>query len=1157
MRNSKISGIIAKANTLLSKVIPQETSSNEASQKEAKLLCKVTSNKERLCSTVIHNKSTNFTRVFALASLAILFLAILPAAFAISEEVTLQGKLTNSDGQALSGDYTFLFELFDSNSGGAALWTEAHGLTVTNGFFAANLGSNNSTQYLTTSDFNAERWVQITVDGSTQVPRVKLNSQPSAFIAKKAMGIDLNAFMQFSDFNSWYASTFAPSFTGDTNVVNLGVSGTIFGGSALNVDGGINVTGGDSNFVNVGVSNNIYGLGMVTGAKFVSTAATSASGTNAVSFGLRTTASGNYSIAAGSCGIPSLCEATGIGSIAMGYTTDPGDGAGRFGARGNGSVAMGRLSSGGINPIPYYFEALGEGSIAMGFSNNGNIRSTGDGSIAMGYSDSDANLSATGIGSIALGYNVQSLAEASVTLGKNLTNYNANSVLVQDLNVLGGFVTGDINAINAVEGARFISSAATSAGGTNAVALGLLTTASGNQSSAMGNSTTATGNGSTSMGTGTIASGDHSTAMGLATIASGIGSFASGYTEGEGTPEASEDGSTVGGWNKNSTTEASGKGSITRGYSDIGTTTASGNGSIAGGLNLGTMIASGDGSIVGGANTNGTTTASGIASFASGFTDMGTITASGHGSFASGYNDFGGTLTASGNGSMAFGYLDMGGELLSGGNGAISLGYNTKAFGNGAVALGYDTNATGQGSFASGNGTIASGVSSTAMGDSTTASGTDSFAAGTWTTASGSYSTALGNATTASGSSSMAIGSFNAGDKGGIISRGVGAFASGYINGPGSAVLEASGSGSVAIGSMGPDPGETLFIQSVGAGSLAGGKSESNITSWGSGSLVWGYSDTNITALGTGAIALGYNVQSLAEASVTLGKNLTNYNANSVLVQDLNVLGSLSVTGDSNFLGDLMITGTSFATSHVDHTPGWEGSSQEALEQLLQVETGPDGKLVHSTLLEFTRVKLPYTKPGKESKVAGASGMRVQSMTMGVESVSTDAVEVDEATTGRDLGATITMLTEATKALNEKIEEAEPAQVTNEIESLKQENEALREENRLFKEEMCARDSSYSWCETGEEPLEEKPKDEKPPKEEPPVEESPVEEPPVEEPPVEECTVTCSTDGECDDADRNTLDVCNNDGGCDSSCTNLPVVFNARAIWSNLFGLLS
>ncbi len=82
------------------------------------------------------------------------------------------------------------------------------------------------------------------------------------------------------------------------------------------------------------------------------------------------------------------------------------------------------------------------------------------------------------------------------------------------------------------------------------------------------------------------------------------------------------------------------------------------------------------------------------------------------------------------------------------------------------------------------------------------------------------------------------------------------------------------------------------------------------------------------------------------------------------------------------------------------------------------------------------------------------------------------------------------------------------------------------------------------------------PVEEESPVEKPPAEEPPAEGPPVEEPPVEECTVICSSDGECDDANGNTLDVCNNDGGCDSSCTNLPVVFNARAIWSSIIGFI-
>jgi len=117
------------------------------------------------------------------------------------------------------------------------------------------MGSNNTTQYLTTADFNAERWIQISVDGTAQVPRIKLNSQPSAFIAKKAMGIDLNAFMNFADFNGWYASTFNPTFSGDSNFENIGMTGSFSGLSAI----------GDANFVNINITGPAFfnGIGSV------------------------------------------------------------------------------------------------------------------------------------------------------------------------------------------------------------------------------------------------------------------------------------------------------------------------------------------------------------------------------------------------------------------------------------------------------------------------------------------------------------------------------------------------------------------------------------------------------------------------------------------------------------------------------------------------------------------------------------------------------------------------------------------------------------------------------------------------------------------------------------------------------------------------------
>ena len=168
-----------------------------------------------------------------------------------------------------------------------------------------------------------------------------------------------------------------------------------------------------------------------------------------------------------------------------------------------------------------------------------------------------------------------------------------------------------------------------------------------------------------------------------------------------------------------------------------------------------------------------------------------------------------------------------------------------------------------------------------ALGLDTTASGDDSVALGNGTTTSQDQAFAAGLGTTSSGFASTAMG----------------------LNLIGT--LEASGDGSLAAGYS-----FVGAIEAAGKGSLAGGYAFiTGIEAVGTGSLAWGYSDTHFAAgdaeADFGAIALGYNVQSLAEASVTLGKNLINYKANSVLVQDFNALGNVNIDGNYGAYGEL------------------------------------------------------------------------------------------------------------------------------------------------------------------------------------------------------------------------------------------------------------
>jgi len=891
MRNSKETGIIAKATTLLSKVIPQETSSNEAFQTNATSFCKVTSNKERLCSKVIHNKPANFTRLFALASLAILFLAILPAAYAISEEITLQGKLTNSSGQALSGDYTFIFELFDSNSGGTALWTETHGLTVTNGVFAANLGSNNSTQYLTTSDFNAERWVQITVDGSTQVPRVKLNSQPSAFIAKKAMTLDLNAFMQFSDFNSWYASTFAPTFVGDTNVVNIGVSGGFYGTEIYSST----LTAGRIPYIGTGgllsdtskltYSTTTDGLTMNTGVLSITgpdgaimadapDVLTVVGGTGGNVF---PKTGGKIVLTAGD-GTPTPYSGAG-GSIEL-TTGNSGTGTGTGGNAGDFKVTTG--SAGAITSVL----AGGNGGdmiLLTGTGANSSAGLGGDGgNIELTLGAGGTGSSAGSFGNIMLakfGGNVAiGLPKPFSTLDVNGdVNVSSTLVVAGDSNFVNtgfsGNIYGDSSTVITADKFQSITGVAS---GVDAVALGLGTTASGDYSTAMGYDTIASGSMSTALGDSTMASGNYSIAMG-------------GSDEGYCYP-----GSTASGQSSTALgacTTASGTFSTTIGYN----TKAIGQGAIAGGYSTG--------------------------------------------------NKF----FAIGNGAIALGYSDA--NLVAGDaaadKGAIALGYNVQSLAEASVTLGknltnYNANSVLMqdlnvlGDFSVVGVTLGADSNFTNIGISNNIYGLGTitgakFVSTAATSAGGANAIALGTKTTASGISSTAFGfaTDGMGGSGDITADGTGSLAGGFSGADNAPTnITAGEDGSVALGfTFGGS------ILSNGQGSMAVGYSSSLLQAAQKGAISLGY---NTKAFGNGAVALGYDTNAVGQgafavgdgsiatgnASVTLGKDLTNYNANSVLVQDLNVLGDMAVSGvtlgtDANFV-NVGISGTLFGGSPLE-----------------------------------------------------------------------------------------------------------------------------------------------------------------------------------------------------------------------------------------------
>jgi len=165
---------------------------------------KADSNRAVLC--ISHNK-VFFAKMPIMLAIVFCILMFSPFVLAIPELFTVQGRLTDSTGSAVTGSYTFEFILYDGNASDKnILWSETRTLSVSNGLFNVVLGDANTQKYISKLDFNDNLWLGIFVDGEEQTPLIRFSSIGSSFVSKKTMGIDLNAFMGFSDFNLWYHS---------------------------------------------------------------------------------------------------------------------------------------------------------------------------------------------------------------------------------------------------------------------------------------------------------------------------------------------------------------------------------------------------------------------------------------------------------------------------------------------------------------------------------------------------------------------------------------------------------------------------------------------------------------------------------------------------------------------------------------------------------------------------------------------------------------------------------------------------------------------------------------------------------------------------------------------------------------------------------------
>ncbi|MBI3633447.1 MAG: hypothetical protein HY226_04095 [Candidatus Vogelbacteria bacterium] len=151
-----------------------------------------------------------------------------------TKQISYQGKLTDATGVTVAdGKYNIEFNLYNTSTGGATLWTntliQTDRVQVTNGLFSVMLGATSTS--LTSIDFNQPLYLSIKIGGVTDVPvwdgemtpRKTLGTVPYAFNADAIDGLDSTAFVRTDA-----TSTVATSSTDTLLTLNQLGTGDVF-----------------------------------------------------------------------------------------------------------------------------------------------------------------------------------------------------------------------------------------------------------------------------------------------------------------------------------------------------------------------------------------------------------------------------------------------------------------------------------------------------------------------------------------------------------------------------------------------------------------------------------------------------------------------------------------------------------------------------------------------------------------------------------------------------------------------------------------------------------------------------------------------------------------------------------------------------------------
>ena len=158
----------------------------------------------------------------------VVFLASLCLA-GIPKLINYQGMLTQSDGTTpvTNGNYPILFGIYNTSSGGSALWSHTYNVSVTHGLFNVILGDSGAPINL---PFDTTYWLGIKVGADLELsPRIRLTSVGYAYRAMAADSAVTSAKIAVP--LSLSGSSSNPIITGTNSGTGDGVDGYTSGGS--------------------------------------------------------------------------------------------------------------------------------------------------------------------------------------------------------------------------------------------------------------------------------------------------------------------------------------------------------------------------------------------------------------------------------------------------------------------------------------------------------------------------------------------------------------------------------------------------------------------------------------------------------------------------------------------------------------------------------------------------------------------------------------------------------------------------------------------------------------------------------------------------------------------------------------------------------------